>query len=360
MLFFGLDKVSLSNISIKKLDIQFLEIMNKHDEIKLTRSCDDNINFGIKDLKIEDENFGILTSGYKIVKGRYINWVILELNKSRVEETNMIPLSIEDFRNIVLKRVLGYIKEAYKIELNVKEVKFKVMEVNVTFILFEEYCRYNKVFEMMIFNAPKTYKQRRTETNHRTGNSSFYVKNNSIEVKIYNKTLELKEKQGYENDELNGCMCRIEYKLKDDNINGQKISSVFGTNRVYEIQTEQLKEFFLKQFKRDFVEPMNKMIKKQKKEMVKRLKEKKKCERYYVNKTMLEMSLEDALFDIEIVCEAIKEVDKKNYKKRQENAFRNVNLESIEGNIKRFEEVVTKVNEMEKVNFEIKYEKSST
>ena len=313
MLFFGLDKVSLSNISIKKLDIQFLEIMNKHDEIKLTRSCDDNINFGIKDLKIEDENFGILTVGYKIVEGKYVSWVILDLNKSRVEANNMIPVSVEDFRNVVLKRVLNYIKKVYKIELEIGEAKFRSMEINITFVLCEDYHKYKRVFEMMILNAPRSYKKRSMETNHKTGNTTYYLKNNSIEMKIYNKTLELKEKQGYENNILIEYVCRMEYKLKDDNTNSKKISSVFNTNRVADIQSEQLKEFFLRQFEKDFIKPMQKNLKQQKKEMVKRLKEKKEVSvKNYVNKVALELALENKFFDIKLFESAIKEVDKVN------------------------------------------------
>ena len=323
------------------MDIDKLEKMHLKGKIIFIKSVLDIRE--IECLKIVDDRFGILTAGVKISNNTMIRWSILDLNKpSSNNENNMIPMRMEEFRNDYLRGIFDYIEKVYGIIFYEEEKSFKEVEVNYTFALEEKYELYEKVFFEMMKNAPKTYKYREVKTDHRTNKSSFYLKNNSIEVKIYDKTYELKTKQNF--DSKIKTLCRIEYRLKEGGNSSRKIKEIFSSRKIDDISDEQLKKFFCNQFSKDFIIPMNKFIENQKKETKKALKEKRKIERSYITKCMLELLSEDRIFDLEIFCECIKEIDKKNAKRNQANVLRNVELKKQEGNIRRYKEILNKVD----------------
>lgn len=348
-MYFGLDKVVIGNIALVGADLGNIErLAREFKGIRLEKD-ENGLNHGIKELSIIDEDFGILTCGYKMEHGRYIPYVIIDINKSRVESNNLIPHSVETFRDVYLPKLKRTIKKMYGLDLDFGEVNFKAMEINCTFPLNENYSNYDRVFNFMMYNAPKTYKLRDTRAEHSTGVTTYYLKNKSVEVKIYNKLLEL-DKLGNSHN-MNENMCRIEYKLYNklgQDHNTEKIKDVFGTARVREISTEDLKEFFLAQFERDFVKPTEKAIKEQEKLVAKKLKEKKGVNRQYIYKTAIELLANNQLLDVEQLYKAIKKIDKVNYRRTIGNFKKDMSdIEVLTNNLARLEEIKEKIKGIE-------------
>ena len=336
-MYFGLDKTVVKNIGIKSVDLEHLEKLMKDQEIKFIRSKI-NVNNHVEYLQIIDEHFGILTSGYKINSGKFVPYMFISINKPRIESNNLVPQSVETFRSVYLKGLQDYIRKAYRLELDFSGVKFETMEINCTFALDEEYSKYKAVFEAMMDNAPKTYKYRQIACEHgKKEDGTHYIENNSIKCKIYNKQVEL-EAQG-NNYNMSDKMCRIEYTLKDS----KKIEAVFGTSKVDDITSEQIRQFFLSQFEKDFVKPMEKALKQQKKQMVELLKEKQGISKQYINKVAVELAVARQFFDVELYAEAIKKVDKKNGRRTVANFKKELKIADVENNIARLEEVKEKV-----------------
>lgn len=339
-MYFGLDKTVIKNIGIKSVDLDHLEKLAQDSDIKLVKSKV-NVNSYIEYLQIIDSHFGIITSGYKINGGRFVPYLFISINKPRVESNNLVPQSIDTYRNHYLVGLQDYIKKAYRLDLDFSEVKFEDMEINCTFKLNEPYENYQKAFKFMMDNAPKTYKLRDTRAEHSTDVTTYYVKNKSIQCKIYNKLIDL-EHLGCEVN-MHEDVCRIEYTLYDST----KIESVFGTSEVAEIKQEQLKDFFIKQFEKDFIKTVDKAIKQQQKLMNKKLEDKKQVNRQYINKSVIEMLANGNLIDVEVVYNAIKKIDKNNYRRTIANFKKDCDdITSLVGNIARLEEIKDKVTKM--------------
>lgn len=343
-MYFGIDKTTVKNIEIKAIDLEHLEKLSQEQEVKFIRS---RINFNgyVEYLQIIDEHFGILTSGYKINGGRFVPYLFISINKPRIGSNNLVPQSIEAFRSHYLTGLQSYIKKAYRIELDFGKVKFADMEINCTFALDEEYGHYQKVFEFMMTNAPKTYKLRSTIAEHGTDNATHYIKNKSIQCKIYNKQLQLEHLGNTYN--MNDNVCRIEYTLKDS----KKIEAVFGTCEVHHIEQQRLKEFFINQFEKDFVKPLDKAIKEQQKLIQSKLKSKKQTERCYITKTTIELMAKEQLFDVELLYSAISKVDKLNSKRTIKNFENNLDVESLKNNIRRLQELQSKIKDIHRIEF---------
>lgn len=340
LMYFGLDKTVVKNISIKSVDLEHLEKLAHDGSITFFRDKA-NINNYLNRLQIVDSHFGILTSGYKVNGGRIVPYLFIDINKPRVESNNLVPQSINTYVKHYLVGLQDYIKKAYRLDLDFEKVKFEKMEINCTFKLNEPYENYHNVFKFMMDNAPKTYKLRDTRAEHGTGVTSYYVKNNSIQCKIYNKLIDL-EHLGCEVN-MHEDVCRIEYTL----LSSEKIESVFGTSEVSEIKQEQLKEFFLKQFEKDFIKTTDKAIKEQQKLVNKTLAEKKKVNKQYVNKTMLVLKDSNSIFDVELLYNAIKKLDSKNGARTVKNFKKDCPLPNAENNITRLGELKEKVESIQ-------------
>ncbi|EGT5045138.1 hypothetical protein DAF96_18605 [Clostridioides difficile] len=159
---------------------------------------------------------------------------------------NMLPKKISEVKEHY-KRVIKHLKEQYGIYLNPNVILLECIEINSTFQLEHEYSYYNYLLELLYKLAPRTF-------NKCINVTTFYLNNNSVAIKTYNKSEQLKDK--IENFDIVNLI-RFEYTLKTR----KKVNEVFGTYDLSKITDEQIQDFFKKSIQKDFLNLFEKHIK---------------------------------------------------------------------------------------------------
>lgn len=262
----GIDKSRLNNIFIKDIDD---EKINQHrsENREIVLEYGDTpviLQSGrcLRRLKLKDERIGLLSFQYKKrTDGKSRATCSLHLLATG-NGNNLQNLTVQNYKKRV-SEAFRLITREYGIVLDYSCAKIKSLEVNATFCLQEDFCRYEKAILMMIRNVPQVYKDKRSNSlkyhvwREATKNydrlETVLAKNQSVELKIYNKMKQLKDTGAISNVAENNVM-RIEYTFK----NASTLKSRFGANDVNALSDEALISMFKWYFNRDIIQPWEK------------------------------------------------------------------------------------------------------
>ena len=276
---FGVDKHNVGSFFISRT--HDFEKLFSHDNIKT------NTRPGSKKMKLYDENTGEAFEFQCITINKDERFETLHLGVKKIGESvkeyvtlnvfieddedgtaNLVPL----MQNEVIKQqedVLKYIKEKYGLNLGYEDARYTFMEINKTIELSEDVENYHEVLEYIKLVAPAKYRRKTEDTDKYNEINLISLQNNSVKIKIYNKTKQLKE---YKDIEVDKFYMRIEICLKDS----RKIKNAFGTTLVKEIDDEMMLDYYMKVVKIDIFDRFENQIKKSKAELKKELKSQKK------------------------------------------------------------------------------------
>ena len=274
---FGIDKHNLGSFGVSRQ--HDFEKLFSHDNVKINTKgekmtmYDENTGeiFEFQCITInKDERFETLHIGVKKVgNGLNKEYVALNVFVEDDEGTgNLKPLSQKEVME-GQKEIVEYIRKKYGLNLYCNSVKYTFMEINKTIELKEDVERYGNVLEYITLVAPKKYRRKTKDTDGKNEINLIALQNNSVKIKIYNKTKQLKEYKGIEVEKY---YMRIEVCLKDS----KKIKSAFGTTEVSEITDNMMLEYYMKTVKVDLFDRLESQIEKSKVELKKELKFQKK------------------------------------------------------------------------------------
>ncbi len=319
ILLFGVDKHNVGSFFISRT--HDFEKLFSHDNIKT------NTRPGSKKIKLYDENTGEAFEFQCVTINKDERFETLHLGVKKVgnglKEYATLKVFIEDEDNEegtanlfplkqseVLEKqteLLLYIREKYGLNLECDKSKYTFMEINKTVELKEDVKEYHDVMEYMKLVAPAKYRRRTEDTDKYNEINLISLQNNSVKIKVYNKTKQLKE---YKSIEVDKFYMRIEICLKDS----RKIQNAFGTTIIEEITDEMMLEYYLRTIKADIFDRVESQIEKSKPFLKKELKAQKEddakkypkmflisvCSLYY-KKTKIPL-----LFDFEQCFEVLK------------------------------------------------------
>ncbi|MCL2838747.1 MAG: hypothetical protein FWE04_06765 [Oscillospiraceae bacterium] len=247
-----IDKTKINGFIIESIDFNKLEKMS--DRVELNPNGFYYLSDGksFKSLKITDNRlFKTLIAGYD----GCITYAFIELSVSLWQGNNLNSLSINEYREQLIK-VFEYLKTKYGVKCSeLDNIKFKYLELNTTFQLEHDWRQYVRILQILMLLAPKPYNKGGVWVD-RTADTidTLNIKNQSIEVIIYNKTKQLKD---IRNTDVVTDLMRVEYKF----LKSKKIEDTFNTKKISELSDEMFKKFFIRQFTKDFINPYYKLKK---------------------------------------------------------------------------------------------------
>ena len=349
---FGVDRHMLGGIKISTVD---LEKILANEKIKIYK---DGETIVLKDSKTQEElifstlvindneYFKSLVIGCKMNEGFKVEYVHLDVFISEPNGCNLVPLNMEQLMD-KHERLKDYIFDEYGILIKYEDSYYNFLELNNTVELDHDSLEYQKVLKLMSIIAPKRYKSRNLWTDENNEVRGVFLENNSMKIKIYNKSKQLLEEY---NITLAKTYLRVEIVLKDS----RKIKEVFGTTSVKEITEEKMKEYYLKVINADIFEKIEKYIKSSNRELKKLAKEEqekdmRKWTRSFLLRACgneLDRDLE-LVFDIEQCLEIIKKKTGKNYKRTLKRLENDINeKEHKKNNLDRYAEIKSKLFEL--------------
>lgn len=390
----GIDKSMITGFSLLNIDDDLFNA--KKNEVKGTMYFTPNEYSGITlrdgrkigELKIDTKEIGNLhiKSTVDAMTGeiREIATLNVFTNDSRNNFQNM---NCTDYQKRIVK-IFNKLRDEYGVDCyaEIRNLRIIMIEFNVTFWLNHKYQEYGQCLSLMEKILPERYAtgtkdHRRVKTGNYESNyvrnfakktyqdylqdkereplskkETIYCGNNkSTQVKIYHKNQQLKDvKAMEEKDEPMRDAMRIEYTIKDNRILKSKRN--FNGDRVIFLTDDKLKEFFKRNFKRDFVDQYRGWKKWNHQELLERIDfHKKNCNKWvtnFVRDSRRYAQMQNGtplLFDIEDVRDVLKELES-NPKKgnRKYIKFRKcLNYETdLIGNNKKIQEILTKVMNM--------------
>lgn len=145
-----------------------------------------------------------------------------------------------------VQEIIKYIKNKYGIQIDDTNIKVNEIEINCTFHIEDQFRKYHRVLRLMMYNLPKNFKKlaeygKVDNKNKRIATETFYRGNDSILLKIYDKTQQLNQKKVCDIQEN---LMRIEFVLRKS----AKIKSVFGSNYLKDITDDKINQYFITQF----------------------------------------------------------------------------------------------------------------
>ena len=213
-------------------------------------------------LTIKDNKIGKMGFGFKRVNLTGQSTVVstLELIISN-SGNNLQNLNTAEYKARITD-VFDYLDQEYGIKADYSTLRIKKLEINATFFLDEPYERYRYPILMIMRNVPpKRFSQdnKNNAVKYATWHSAdmaaqqdrletALVKNNSLELKIYNKGKWARDK-GFPLAADRDIM-RVEYTIKDPRI----LENNFGDNFVESLTDEKINAVFKKYFNRDVAE----------------------------------------------------------------------------------------------------------
>lgn len=257
MAYFGVDRHTLKSLKVRSIDFEKLCSRNNarisyQGDIRVElvdRNTGEVRNFSSISIT-NDKKFASLTIGAKSIgKGR-VEYVTLDIFISDENTNNLIPLTQEETRD-KHRQILEHINNWYGIELTDKEAEYKYLEMNKTVELEFSSREYQAFMETAQFTAPKRYDKNLDGKNVEIYRDSFdgelnfvAYRNDSMRLKIYNKTRHLEQKRGV-------IVGKVYFRIEACLSTAKKIKSVFGTTKVAEITDEMMEEYFNKIVKKD-------------------------------------------------------------------------------------------------------------
>lgn len=353
----GIDKTTLE-LQLQQIDYEQLkknkQSKNFHYELK---------NGRLQRLTLFDKEIGRLRISTRTSKVNYqpYYYCVLEM-PARTNRNNLQNLTVQDFKYRI-NTVLQQLYFTYGLVF-LEDVQVTKMEVNATIELDEDFNRYRKAIDLLIYNAPErfwgTNKTKEVKVlkalsvEHETNEiklETAYLKNSNVQFKIYNKG-----KQLYDNGivtTLQNDILRAEYTF-----NKKTIYRYFQNNNFVSNFTDSKISFlFFSYFTRDFVKPYEVWRKKNHEELKQKVILCRTHKPQWVSEFISYCRQYDSnhiplLFDIEDMRTVIRELEpatatanesRKKYK-RLEKQFRFT--EDLQGNTKRIEEILSKIMDL--------------
>lgn len=346
---FGVDRHTIGGVKISTVDLKKLLA---NEKVKIYR--DGETTF-LKDSKTyeelvfstlvvnDNEYFKSLVIGCKINEGFKVDYVHLDIFISEPNSCNLVPLNEKELLD-KHARLKEYIWNEYGILIKYEDAHYNFLEINNTVELEYDSLEYRKVLKLMSIIAPKRYKSRNLWTDENNEVRGVFLENNSMKIKIYNKSKQLHEEYKIT---LAKTYLRVEIVLKDS----RKIKEVFGTTLVKEITEQKMIEYYLKTVNADIFEKIDKYIKSCDKELKKVAKEEQEKDMRKWTRSFLLRACSNELdtdlelvFDIEQCLEIIKKKTGKNYKRTLKRLEKDMlEKEHKKNNLARYNEIKAKI-----------------
>lgn len=301
--------------------------------------CETGQLIDVSTIEIEDE-YVRFTSKVCIKNNEKLRVNRLSLNR----KNNLYPYDIGELKE-AMKKAHDYIKENYYISLNDNSLKGHCMEVNTNIKLDRSYSEYNYVLEAVrLICSGGTHRLKAKAEYAFDGTiETLYLNNSNIELKFYNKTLELaRESQIYIADEV----MRIELKLK----NQDSIQYMFDTHYLECLTDEQIKEKFYEFLKLSVFDKIDAHIEKSKVKIEKITKKEKErlVKKPYIASTISSIltttvNKKDLFIDCDFLVEVIKKLDKNHSRTIKRNAEEIKKLTKFSENYSKFMEIKNKI-----------------
>lgn len=248
----GIDKIQLSNLLIDDIDISKLISISNTNKVEIYHTATKVSNYirfmpntfeRITKIVIKDNNiFSDLIIGCAFDSHeRPIEYVYLTITVTNAKGYNLLNMSYSEY-NTYISNVIDYIKSTYGIILLTDYMKIDYIEINTNIMLENTFSEYNRTFRLLMSlfsgHMGKLSTYDKMPANKKIKEESFKRGNKSIEVIIYDKIKELKDRKIP--IDRKPSICRIEIRLKTKD----KIKSVFGSNIWKELNDEKITEYF--------------------------------------------------------------------------------------------------------------------
>ena len=278
-------------------------------------------------LKIADNNkFATLKAGVS-GRNRYkYDYAKIDITIGDGLRGNLQNKTIEEYKERIAE-IFMYLEKEYGIGVKVDELQFDSMEINVTIPLKDEFYKYHRVLQLFMYNLPNSYKKinetsAANKKEKRRETETLYRKNTSMAIKVYDKSRQLLQTIGYRADKE---YLRIELVLQ----HRQKVKEVFKTNSIEGITDTMINDFFMKEFRRLFVETYRKWQTENAVRLKKMVKaHKKNSPRYWKSNLIRECANREqadqipVLLDIEDLLIQVKALDESGHYRRAEAGIR--------------------------------------
>lgn len=168
------------------------------------------------------------------------NFTWVEFSAKHIHGTNIYNLSVEECISH-MNCIAQYLKSEYGLIIDISDAQYKYMEINTTLSMKEQFLSYRRCLQLINCCVPKSLKGIAEKGNKPKDVKweTYYRCNKSMVLVIYDKTQELLNRHRYKVD-LN--LLRVEVKL----LNAEKIKSSFETNRIMDISSEMIVEYYKK------------------------------------------------------------------------------------------------------------------
>lgn len=184
-------------------------------------------------------SYGISQSGYP--------WGRLEISIDDPEEANFNCYTAEEYRNRI-NEIEEYLLKNYGIYVDFTNAKYEYMEINKTVALLESFNNYARVLDLVYSNIPSQLRLNKAVYNSTKKENKVKKKKHletwfgssgkrGLEVCIYNKTKEMKQKH---KKDVDGEYLRYEIRIKSS----AKIKDAFGSNGVWDINDSSINKYW--------------------------------------------------------------------------------------------------------------------
>lgn len=248
--YIGLDKVTVSNLGVRMLDLHKLQHNNNNVRIYerdvnnshavISKPTIDNHSFTYSSIKIEDNNlFKSLSLGATITEDGVRDFSHLVCFVEREGEGNYRPYTIQEFQEH-MNHLQSYIQETYGIYVDFINATFKELELNQNIHLERDFHSYQHLINYLAQFASKKYSKSFYKSN-KGRFTGISLKNKSFELKIYDKKEQLKKKKVQVKDET----MRVEISVLNKSKNATKnIKKYLLTDKIFEVTQATLNAFF--------------------------------------------------------------------------------------------------------------------
>lgn len=271
----GIDRTTIDGFEIIEFDekkfIEYCEINEYSYEVK---HCNESLlSFNeqcYEQISIAHDSF--IGGGFSVKTGtqKDTDGVTKEVVVSSMDV--MINASTNNLQNLTAKEyqdrtydIFEYMRDVMGITCEFCDVMFKKIEINATFKLKDDYNLYAECLRMINRNLPKAYQDKNGNLKYGSWQcvnmdlqkeylETVLAKNDTRELKIYNKISHLKAK-GYIYDAED--IMRIEYKItrRRDIIRLFSAKKPEEITSIFDITDDDLYRIFMKLFRNDIVKP---------------------------------------------------------------------------------------------------------
>lgn len=220
-------------------------------------------------LLINDDIIDHMIAGVKTQANQLHKYCFLTLSVHR-DTGNICCHTIEEYKQI-LAQVQEHLLCTYGIDISIKKVKIKEIEINKTFALSQPYEDYRRVIQVLMHNLPQelSVQMHYTENGNETIKPGTYYassgkskkSNRHTTLKIYDKSSALSAKLKIT---LDKSYMRVELRF----FGTENINRSLTTNSLFLVTNEMINTCFQRKMKRYIYNPYNKWLQKRNKNLL--------------------------------------------------------------------------------------------